>query len=192
MKERRRVKGQSLALSAWPHSPVGFPPSLCPPLPSVPRSLLHIYIHLSTLCVALFCRERGCAARLTRCVTPAVTAAHAFLQIIFASFLCCVQALVHAVDAHLHETSMRRLSGQVCVSPCTSVCACGCVYACVLPGQDKASPPPSPSRHTLLALHAPSHSHHPPPPLNAHTHTHLPHFACVIPASWPCWLIPLH
>lgn len=131
MKERRRVKGQSLALSAWPHSPVGFPPSLCPPLPSVPRSLLHIYIHLSTLCVALFCRERGCAARLTRCVTPAVTAAHAFLQIIFASFLCCVQALVHAVDAHLHETSIRRLSGQVCVSPCTSVCVWLCVRLCV-------------------------------------------------------------
>lgn len=105
--------------------------SLCPPLPSVPRSLLHIYIHLSTLCVALFCRERGCAARLTRCVTPAVTAAHAFLQIIFASFLCCVQALVHAVDAHLHETSMRRLSGQVCVSPCTSVCVWLCVRLCV-------------------------------------------------------------
>lgn len=172
----------------WGSLPLSAP--LCHPFPGASCTFTYIYQHCVLPCfVGKEAALHGLLAALPLQLLQLMHSFKSYLQAFYVVSRHWCMPWMRICMKHLCADYLVKF---VCLP--AHLCVCGCVYACVLPGQDKASHPPSPSRHTLLALHAPSHSHHPPPPLNAHTHTHthLPHFACVIPASWPCWLIPLH
>lgn len=160
---------------------MGFPPSLSAPSsihPPLPPAHLHTFINTA--------RRRG--ERMHRMhywlATPAVCAAAArafpakpYLQALYIVLkrwcmmhMCiCMKCVCECV------VRVNRF-----VSACTSVCMCA--------GQDRASHPHPPTPPVLGLPSSPLV----PPPIPTTPHTHLPHFACVIPASWPRWLIPLH
>lgn len=203
--EQRGVKGQSLALSAWPCSPEGFPPSLppyCGPLlhpPSPPSTILPLLpplpaAHLHTFINALRRRRRGSAGwsmqrthyRLDyAAVCPAADR----------SRICEHLGLCSGPGARRTHTHTHASGCVVYIYTYIWTHFFVCVHICVCARRDEtgpSSPTSTPSIRTTLLTHRlplslPASLPFPPPP----THT-SPHFACVILASWPCWLIPLH
>lgn len=167
-------------------------PSLSRPLPSPsnPCCLLHIYIHLSTQCVAMARRARGCTERmmgwlpcsLRRCSSRIHSKSHICRHLILGSGTGAQYILASAWNVtvfYVRTDLCERLHARVRMCACVCVCVCRTRHG--LP-----SPP-----HLTPVLGLPS-SPLVPPPIPTTLYTHLPHFACVILASWPCWLIPLH